>query len=267
MRENRLRTLLREGKPSLGTRLNSPVPNIVEIIGASGKYDYVEFVAEYTPYSLHDLDNIGRAVDLFPNFSGMIKMERSAQWHLAVRAFSAGIQNMLFTDVRTADDAREVVTMVRPETPDGGGTHGQAGGRALRGSGMSDVAQAYKDAVIVLMIEKKGAVENIEAICEVPGIDMIQFGPSDYSMSVGLFGGAYGTRQLHPEVLEARTHVNKVALKKGVQPRAEISDPSEAEQYLEYGVRHFCMAPDTAILAMYYGKQGGAMREMLDSAK
>jgi 4-hydroxy-2-oxoheptanedioate aldolase len=267
MRENRLRQLLKEGKPSLGTRLNSPVPNIVELIGGSGKYDYVEFVAEYTPYSLHDLDNIGRAVDLFPNFSGMIKMERSAQWHLAVRAFSAGIQNMLFTDVRNADDAREVVTMVRPETPDGGGTHGQAGGRALRGSTMDAVAQAYKDAVIVLMIEKKGAVENIEAICEVPGIDMIQFGPSDYSMSVGLGAGAYGTQRLHPSVLEARTHVNKVALKKGVQPRAELSDPSEAEHYLEYGVRHFCMAPDTAILAQYYGKQGGALREMLDSAK
>jgi 2-keto-3-deoxy-L-rhamnonate aldolase RhmA len=263
LRENRLRQLLKDGKPSLGTRLNSPVPNIVEIIGGSGKYDYVEFVAEYTPYNLYDLDNIGRAIELFPNFSGMIKMERSAQWHLAVRAYSAGIQNMLFTDVRTADDARDVVKMVRPETPEDGGTHGQAGGRALRGSGLDAVAQAYRDSVIVLMIEKKGAVENIEAICDVPGIDMIQFGPSDYSMSVGKGAGAYGSQRLHPEVLEARTHVNKVALKKGVQPRAEISSAAEAQEYLDYGVKHFCMAPDTAILSMYYRDQGGAMREKL----
>lgn len=258
MRENRLRRLLREGKPSLGTRLNNAVPNLVEIIGDSGKYDYVEFVAEYTPWTLYDLDNIGRAIELSPNFTGMIKMERSAQWHLAVRAFSAGIQNMLFTDVRNADDAREVVTMVRPETPTDGGTHGQAGGRALRGSGLDEVSQAYRDSVIVLMIEKKGAVENIESILDVPGIDMIQFGPSDYSMSVGLAG-----QRMHPSVLEARTHVNKVALKKGVQPRAELTDPSEAEHYLEYGVRHFCMAPDVAILARYYNQQGGAMRELL----
>jgi 2-keto-3-deoxy-L-rhamnonate aldolase RhmA len=261
MRPNRLRELLKAGKPSLGTRLQSPMPNFTEVVGGSGKYDYVEFLAEYHPYTMHDLDNLGRAIELFPNFTGLIKMERSAHEHLSVRAFSAGIQNMLFTDVRNADDAREVVRMVRPETPEDGGTHGQAGGRALRGSSMPDVIQAYKDAVIVLMIEKKGAVENIESILDVPGVDMIQFGPSDYSMSIGV-----GGQRMHPSVLEARTHVNKVALKKGVQPRAEITDASEAEHYLEYGVKHFCMAADAGILARYYQQEGGKMREMLGSA-
>ena len=261
MRPNRLRELLKAGKPSVGTRLQSPMPNFTEIVGASGKYDYVEFLAEYHPYTLHDLDNLGRAIELFPNFTGMIKMERSAHDHLAIRAFSAGIQNMLFTDVRTADDARDCVRIVRAETPTDGGTHGQAGGRALRGSGMDEVVQAYRDIVVVLMIEKKEAAENIEAILDVPGVDMIQFGPSDYSMSIGLAG-----QRLAPEVVEARTRVNKLALKTGkVQPRAEITDASEAEHYLEYGVKHFCMAADAGILARYYQQEGGKLREMLGS--
>lgn len=260
MRPNRLRELLKAGKPSIGTRLQSPQPNFTEIVGASGKYDYVEFLAEYHPYSMHDLDNIGRAIELFPNFTGMVKMERSAQEHLAIRAFSAGIQNMLFTDVRTVADARECVKIVRAETPTDGGTHGQAGGRALRGSGLDAVVQAYRDIVVVLMIEKKEAAENIEAICDVPGVDMIQFGPSDYSMSVGLT-----SQRLHPSVLEMRTHCNKVALKKGVQPRAEITDASEAEHYLEYGMKHFCMAADAGILSRYYSQEGGKLRAMLGS--
>src|SRR5579871_5458805 len=106
MRENRLRKLLREGKPSLGTRLQSTWPSVTELVGRSQKFDYVEFLAEYAPYDLYALDNLGRSIELFPNFTGLIKMEQSAQRHLAVRAMAAGIQNLLFTDVRTVEDAK-----------------------------------------------------------------------------------------------------------------------------------------------------------------
>src|SRR4051812_2253857 len=105
MRPNRLRQLLKDGKPSLGTRVGSTWPTIWELVGRSQNFDYVEFLAEYSPYNLHDLDNIGRAIELFPDFTATIKMERAAQTHLAIRAMAAGIQNLLFTDVRNADDA------------------------------------------------------------------------------------------------------------------------------------------------------------------
>ena len=68
MRENRLRTLLREGKPSLGTRLQSSWPTATELVGHSRKFDYVEFLAEYAPYDLYALDNLGRAIELYPGF-------------------------------------------------------------------------------------------------------------------------------------------------------------------------------------------------------
>src|SRR5437762_4861922 len=122
MRENRLRTLLNEGKPTFGTRLQSSWPTVTELVGRSQSFDYVEFLAEYAPYDLYALDNLGRTIELFPNFTGLIKMERSAQEHLAVRSMAAGIQNLLFTDVRTVDDARECVRIVRPEVLNSGNT-------------------------------------------------------------------------------------------------------------------------------------------------
>ena len=60
MPENRLRSLLREGKPSFGTRLQSSWPTLTEIVGRSRNFDYVEFLAEYAPYDLYALDNMAR---------------------------------------------------------------------------------------------------------------------------------------------------------------------------------------------------------------
>jgi len=260
-RENHFRKLLREGKPTLGTRLQSAWPTATEIVGRSGKFDYVEFLAEYAPYDLHALDNMARAIELYPNFSGLIKMEASAQHHIAIRAIAAGIQNLLFTDIRSAADAAEYVAMVKPEVPGSveGATHGNAGGRAAVG-GPESVIQSYRDSVIVLMIEKKGAVDQLEEICRVPGIDMVQFGPSDYSWSIGVAG-----QRDAKEVVEAREYTIKTALKHGVRPRAEITTASEVEYYTKLGVKDFCMAPDTGILARYYAGEGGAVREMIGS--
>lgn len=265
MRENRLRTLLNEGKPTFGTRVQSAWPTVTEFVGRSGQFDYVEFLAEYAPYNLHDLDNMGRAIELSPNFCGMIKMEQSAQWHVAVRAMSAGIQNLLFTDVRTAADAEAIVKLVRPEGPGNDYTHGMAGGR-IQVNGQNDYVKYYNDAVIVIMIEKRAAVENLESILRVPGIDMIQFGPADYGLSVGKAGRDYATG-LHPEVLEARKYTNETAIKMGVRPRAEITTPQEAEAYLEAGVKDFNLSSDVAILRAFYSKEGAALRKIVSEAK
>lgn len=260
MRPNRFRELLNAGKPTLGTRLQSSWPTAIEIVGRSGNYDYVEFLAEYAPYDLYALDNMARAIELSPNFTGLIKMERSAQWNLAIRSMASGIQNLLFTDVRTVEDAEECVRLVKPEHPDYGGTHGMAGGRAAIG-GPAQLIQSYADAVIVLMVEKKEAIDNLEKILAVPGVDMVQFGPSDYSMSIGIAG-----QRDAPQIVEAREYTIKTALKLGKRPRAELTTASEAEYYLKLGVKDFCMAPDTAILSRYYQQEGGALREALATA-
>ena len=261
MRENRLRTLLNEGKPTFGTRVQSTLPTVIESVGRSGQFDYVEFLAEYAPYDLYALDNMGRAIELSPNFCGMIKMEQSAQWHLAVRAMSAGIQNLLFTDVRTAADAEAIIQLVRPEGPGNDYTHGMAGGR-IQVDSAGDYVQYYNDAVIAIMVEKRAAVENLEAILKVPGIDMVQFGPADYGLSIGKPNRDYASG-LHPEVLEARTYTIKTCIAMGVRPRAEINSAAEAEYYLNLGVKDFNLSSDIAILRQFYRSEGSALREIV----
>ena len=124
LRKNRLRECLQQGWPSLGTHLLSTWPTVTELVGQTGQFDYIEFVAEYAPWTMHDLDNLGRAIELFPGFSGMIKIEQFTGGHLAMRAIGSGIQNILFADVRTAEDARHCVRSVRPEHPEHLGLHG-----------------------------------------------------------------------------------------------------------------------------------------------
>ena len=53
------------------------------------------------------------------------------------------------------------------------------------------------------------------------------------------------------------------ALKMGVAPRAEITRPDQAQKYLEWGVKHFCIGTDVSILFDWFKDNGGAMRELL----
>jgi 4-hydroxy-2-oxoheptanedioate aldolase len=110
------------------------------------------------------------------------------------------------------------------------------------------------------MIEKKEAVENLESILDVEGVDMVQFGPGDYSMSIG----QVGNRQ-HPAVREAEEFVIKTALERGIIPRAELGSPEGAKRYIDMGIRHFCMGTDVRILHDWYQESGTALRDTLEN--
>jgi 4-hydroxy-2-oxoheptanedioate aldolase len=224
-------------------------------------FDYVEFVAEYAPYDLYSLENLGRAIGLFDHLSGMIKIEQQPRTYLTVRAIGSGIQNLLFADIRTVAEAQECVRAVRAETPETGGLHGAGMRRDTAFSleaGSLAFVQALEDAVVALMIEKKEAVENLDAILSVKGVDMVQFGPVDYAMSIGLAG-----QRTHPQVVEAELYVIETALRKGIAPRAEVANPREMERYLEMGVRHFNLGVDMSILLTWFRDMGKIARELL----
>ena len=262
LRRNRLRELLREGKPSLGTHVLSTWPTITELVGQTGTWDYVEFVAEYAPWTMHDLDNLGRAIELFPDFTGMIKIEQDTRGHLAMRAVGSGIQNLLFADIRTPQDALRCVRAVRAEHPEYGGLHGvgmRRDARTVLHGGSRQWVEALADCVVVLMIEKKEAVENLEAILSIKGVDMVQFGPSDYSMSIGLSG-----QEDRGEVLNAEKFVIETAQRMGIPARVELADSAGAERYLEMGVKHFCVGWDVLTLHLWLTEQGKLLRDLLN---
>ena len=125
MKTNKLREKLNNGEPTLSTHIHSTWPSVVEAIGHTGLYDYVEFVAEYGSFGLHDLDNLCRTAELH-NMGSMIKVDRSAQEFLAQRGIGAGFSSVLFTDTRSADDVRECIRIARPDTPEDNGLYGVA---------------------------------------------------------------------------------------------------------------------------------------------
>src|SRR5437762_3828160 len=89
MRPNKLRELLKANKPTLSTHIHTTWPSVVEAIGHTGLYDYVEFVGEYGPFDLHDLDNLARAADIY-NMSMQLKVDQEPRGFLAQRAIGSG---------------------------------------------------------------------------------------------------------------------------------------------------------------------------------
>lgn len=130
----------------------------------------------------------------------------------------------------------------------------------LNGVTQTEHIARLNDIVLRFMIEKKAAVDNIEEICSIPGVDMVQFGPADYSMSLGW------NRSEHAEEWKAAERkVIETALRHGVQPRCEISSPDQAQYYIDLGARHFSLGDQLAKLKEFWNAQGWEMREIVSA--
>ena len=259
-RTNILRQKLEAGEPTLSTHVISVWPAEVEAIGHTGFYDYVEFVAEYGSFDLHDLDNLCRATELH-NMGSMIKIDQSLMPYLAQRSIGAGFSSVLFTDVRSIEEVRECIKAARPDHPDYGGSYGVATRRNSRMGygGMPEYVRSIADTVLAFMIEKKGAVDNLEEILEEPGVEMVQWGGSDYSVNIGHPGEAE-----HPDVVAAKKRTFATAIKMGVPPRAEIGSADQAKEYLDMGVRHFSVGTDIAVLFNFWRREGEQILKSLE---
>ena len=262
MRPNVLREKLNAGEPTVSTHIHSTWPSVVEALGHTGLYDYVEFVAEYGSFDLHDLDNLCRAAELY-NMGAMIKVDQSHQAFLAQRGIGAGFGSVLFTDCRSADDVRKCITISRPDTPEDKGLYGVATRRhSYMGYGGSpEYVQALRDIVVAVMIERKGAVEELEEVLSIPGLDMVQWGGYDFSVSIGRAG-----ERNHPEVVVARNKVFKTAIEMGIPPRAEIETVDEAKEFLDMGVRHFSIGTDIDILYGWWRENGDKLWKAITDA-
>ena len=168
---------------------------------------------------------------------------------------------MLFADCHTVEDVKECVRISRPDTPEDGGSYGVATRRfAYMGYGGSQkYVEAIRDVVVVIMIEKAGTVDNLEEVLSVDGVDMIQWGGSDYSMNIGKAG-----ERGSPEIQAAERKVFETAIKMGVPPRAEVNTVDAAKSYLDMGVRHFCIGTDISILFDWWKTHGDDFRKALE---
>ena len=262
MKENKLRRLLNEGKGSVSTRIWSPWATMMEAAASTGTFDYLEFVAEYSPYDLQQMENMARACELHDT-GCMIKVDFQNRFYVAQKAMAAGFQAILFTDHKTAEEVRESIYMTMPDSTVHGGRFGFPNNRWIGFSGYQpqmSYAEMVKDTVRVFMVEKGETMKNLEEICKVPGVDMVQFGPSDYSLSNG-----WNRAEHMEDCKKAEEEMIRIALDNGVQPRCEIYTKEDAERYRDLGVRHFSIGDELKILKTYWGSEGAAVRGICDA--
>ena len=262
MRPNKLRQLLNADKPSICVRTAIVWPDIVELIGNLGIFDYVEYAAEYGTFGLPDLDNYCRAAELH-GLGTMIKIDQEPKLALAQRAIGSGFSSVLFVDCRTGKEVEYCVRICRPDTPEDGGLFGVAARRfAYGGGGREEFIQALRDHVVAIMVEKAPLVEQLDEALAVPGVDMVQWGPSDFQMSTGL----YKQPNAAAEVKKVERRVIETCQKNGVAPRIELQSLDNVEYYLEMGVKHFRIGHDMAILGAFWKKNGETLRKLVSEA-
>jgi 2-keto-3-deoxy-L-rhamnonate aldolase RhmA len=254
--QNKIRELLRQNKSTIGTHLSNTWPTLWETVGVAGQMDYIEFGSQYGAWDLHDLDNMCRAAEL-TGLGTMIKIDRNPKEWIAQRAIAAGFNSILFADIMNAREAKECVKAIRlpPE-----GVNGFMGTRGIR---VDDYVKHLDDIVIALMVEKKSLMEELDEVLSIDGIDMIQFGPTDYGLSLRNPGKPYEEADYMEKVKADTDKAHEMAIKAGVRPRAEAETADECQYYLDRGVRDFCIGWDTSIIAGYCTHEGMKLRKML----
>jgi 2-keto-3-deoxy-L-rhamnonate aldolase RhmA len=260
---NTLRQKLAAGSPTIGTHYLSADPDLPEIIGDAGLFDYAEFAAEYSTFDMQLLYHMARAGQC-AGLPLMIKLDQESQGFWAQAALGAGFKAMLFTDVRTAEDVAACHRVIRADTPETGGLMGVKLRRPLMAGYQPDAYLAdLASIVFVIMIEKGVAVENLDEVLSAArhkGVDMTQWGPADFGFSRGTPGLMHT-----PEIRLFEELVIRASLEHGIPPRIEIAEVEQAKRYVDLGVRHFCIGWDRYIYRTALTRIGEGMRKLVEA--
>lgn len=182
-KRNAIRAKLSAGKVSIGSWIQIPNASLAEIIGQAG-YDWVAVDLEHGSIDIGQLPNIFRALEL----GGTLPMVRLAQGHPkdCKQALDAGAGGVIIPMVETAAQLQSIRENCcwPPE-----GTRGVGFSRAnLFGKYFDKYNQEAQDPIIVAMIENIKALDEMDDILQVKGLDAILVGPYDLSASMNLTG-------------------------------------------------------------------------------
>ncbi|MBP6297822.1 MAG: hypothetical protein KA401_00630 [Anaerolineae bacterium] len=188
MRHNTTLARLRLGQPSLGLWLHSHSFHTARIIAAQGIVDWLLVDLEHTPVDMSTASMIFAAIaDVSAGACTPLARVAEATPTQIKHALDAGAQGVIVPMVNTAQEVADVVRFSRypPE-----GERGAGGLTPHYGFGTNShieyVGQANREILVAVQIETRTAVENIESILDIPGIDMVFIGPFDLHISLGL---------------------------------------------------------------------------------
>lgn len=231
---------LAEGKPSIGSWMQLPHASVAEIMGQAG-YDWVAVDMEHGTIGHHQLPDLFRALEL-GNTLPLVRLAEGTTKDCKL-ALDAGAGGVIVPMVETAAQLLAVRDASRwPPS----GSRGVGFSRAnLFGKNFKAYQTEAQAPLLVAMIEHRRAIDNLDEILEVEGLDAILIGPYDLSASMQL------TAQFdHPDFKEAMLTILDKSRRAKVAAGVHVVEPSkeELDQRIEEGYHFLAYSIDTVML-------------------
>lgn len=243
LRPSRVLRKIRDGKVARVLKLNTTDPKVAEIF-ASAQPDAIWLCMEHVGASWSDIEHQIRAARIH-DVDTVLRVARGS-YSDYVRGLELDATGLIVPHVMNEEDATNVrnYTKFYPlgrRAVDGGNADSQ-----FTRVGLLDyMKQANTERFICYQIEDPEAVENLEAIAEIDGVDCLFFGPGDYSVALGIPG------QLdHPDIENVRRRVAEVARKNGKIAATVCAQPNIGT-YADMGYNFLSVGADVIALVNY----------------
>lgn len=241
MLTNHFKRALQEKRPQIGLWLGLCSSYSAELLAGAG-FDWLLIDGEHAPNNVQTVLGQLQAVAPYPS-----RPVVRPPWNDAViikQLLDVGAQTLLIPMIQNAEQARDAVRATR-YPPHGVRGVGSALARASRWNRVPDyLLQADEQMCVLVQIETREAVKNLDAILQVEGVDGVFIGPADLSADMGFAGNPQ-----HPEV--QRTIDDAIARIRaaGKAPGILMANKALAQRYLEAGALFVAVGVDTTLLA------------------
>ncbi len=216
---------------------------VIELAAYCG-FDFVRIDLEHSLVDNFALANLIRTASLLE----LPVQVRIAYLGEVTRILDCGVNGIVVPDVTDSDTAKQAVELCKFAPIGKRGMYPK--GRGLR-FGLDDFGAYYEQANqktdLIVQIEDKKAIDNIDEILSVDGIDMVASGKADLSQSLGV-----PTQCSHKRVLEAEDYIVKKALAYKKKPVIMASTRERVDQLAEMGVENIIIGPDTSLLCQSF---------------
>lgn len=238
---NSLKDKLKSNALTVGSWISLGHPSIAEILAHAG-FDWLVVDMEHTTISIEQAGELIRTIDLC-GASPLVRLTSNHPDQIK-RVMDAGAHGIVVPMVVSADDAARAVAATRYAPQ---GTRGVGLGRAQKyGPGFTDYLHWQQDGpVVIVQIEHQDALDQLESILSVPGVDGFIIGPYDLSCSMGMPGEFE-----RPEFKAAMSLILSTGLKMGCVAGLHIVEPDQSRlrQVIAEGYRFIAYSVDIRML-------------------
>lgn len=243
MRKSRVLRQMRNGKVAIGTKLNFADPRGAELAAMCG-FDCIWIDLEHTPSDLSTVEEMVRAAKIY-DVDVLTRVSKGG-YSDYIRPLEADSAGIMVPHLMSLEEAKQIVYYTKYHPV---GRRPLDGGNADGAYGLIDIHQymlsANEERFTVVQIEDPEPLDELEQICALPGIDMIFFGPADFSQGIGDPCGA------DPRIDETRRLVAKTARKYG-KFAGTVGSPANFDTLVEMGYTFINTGSDVSALAQYY---------------